>query len=77
MMRWCIDMTKDEIRELAKASGIHEAFEGYWVTDEALARFAEVVARNQREVCAKIVERHSTDLTDRYSVIGSAIRESE
>ena len=70
-------MNKKDIIRMAKESGIQEAFEGYWVTDEALARFAETIARNQREVCAKIVERHSTDLTDRYSVIGSAIRKSE
>lgn len=46
-------MTQDEIIEITRQAG------GFDATPEFLAKFANLVAQNEREACAKIVEANA------------------
>ena len=53
-------MTQDEIIRMAREAGLaltdHGHPEGYTMFCERLERFAALVAANEREACAKVVE---------------------
>ena len=50
-------MTQDEIIEMAIQLGFDERLSNNWlVSEDALGRFAKMVAAKEREACAKVCE---------------------
>jgi hypothetical protein len=46
----------ERIKELAEQAGLYIAYDNRAVTDKELERFAELVAADEREACAKLCE---------------------
>jgi hypothetical protein len=44
----------ERIKELAEQAGLYIAYDNRAVTDKELERFAELVAADEREACAKL-----------------------
>jgi Cys-tRNA synthase (O-phospho-L-seryl-tRNA:Cys-tRNA synthase) len=72
-------MTKDDIIRLAREAdfevlGTELAFENFYCTKE-LFHFAELVAAEEREACAKVCEQLETGLPEYYAqTLARAIR---
>ena len=73
-------MTKEDIIELAREALKQEPREDWnstaWVfADETLQAFARLVARHEREACAKVCEEYAIGLERNYSeIIADKIR---
>jgi hypothetical protein len=68
-------MTQDEIIRMAKEAGLLADDEA-WVSphQEAMERFAALVAAHEREACAKVCEERSHRNDDMGAICAAAIR---
>jgi hypothetical protein len=50
-------MTQDEVMQMMTDMGLHEGGMDNWVADNAWWKFAKLVAKHEREACAKVCEQ--------------------
>lgn len=53
-------MNRDDVTVLAELAGIKNDCDGIWCEADQLQRFARLVAKHERERCARLVETFDT-----------------
>jgi len=52
-------MTKDDITRMAREAGIRNDCDGIWCDADQLKRFAALVAADEREACAAMLDENA------------------